>query len=345
MVDGQYHIDPQPEIKRYTSLLTPLFDTKDVSAYEYACCLLRVGGLQDAGWDPLLESKAMFDDTIALANMGLPHDTFHDVAKTQIRFLLIGYAHLIEMDAPYNVIANLLRVKARLPYCCDPFWHIRTRKAGKKKRPLTEIQVYPVDKIRHIKVLAEKAQLPQIASVFDEFYEPALRNSINHSDYVLHNDQIRLPHARFAEPIGTSSILSYPDLLARIAQTYAFYSSFFSLEHAACSNFKALKGFVFPFDTKLKGLLEYHITEDALIIGFCVHWPNKLTSYFRRDETGCKCCNIHFSEDLTVAFFVGESFRHHSSFSPLVPAGRDPIYADSVHNGNPLKWSEGPYEA
>jgi hypothetical protein len=45
------------ERKRYAGLLAPLFSPQDVDTFEYACALLRVGGCQDAGWDPLQESR------------------------------------------------------------------------------------------------------------------------------------------------------------------------------------------------------------------------------------------------------------------------------------------------
>ncbi len=42
-------IDFTGDIEKYTQTLKELFDTKVNNVFEYACALLRVGGLEDAG--------------------------------------------------------------------------------------------------------------------------------------------------------------------------------------------------------------------------------------------------------------------------------------------------------
>jgi hypothetical protein len=342
-------IDLTEPVKRYTDLLRDLFDSSKLDPFEYACALLRVGGLEDAGWDPLAESKAVFEDIVKLTQLELDQNVFADVEKTKLRLMLLAYAHLVEMDAPYNVIANLLRVRNGERYTWDPFWDIREKKKGKRKQVMDLIKgpvpVYPVEKIERIKTLASQVGLAQIEPIFDDFFSPVLRNSIDHSDYVLYKDELRMAKGRMKDPRGVySPVVGYDHLLSMISDTYGFCWTFFALEDEARHCFKNLAGLVFPFDPKLKGLLEFNIRPDGFLNGFTVHWPNNSASYFIRDEKGCQCCNIRLDNDLAVTFFVGEYFSPHNPFSPLVDVGKEPSYSSSVYNSQPLKWSATHYE-
>lgn len=341
-----------PDINNYTKVLRGLFEPQSVSIYEYACALLRVGGLETEGWDPLVESKEVFQDTFTLSQINLDKYTFSDKEKTKVRLMLWGYAHLLEMDAPYSVIANLLEIRNGGKYSWDPFWGIRLKKKNnmKKQREVVDlvkgpIPVFPAEKIGRIKALSKKANIPQIGFAFDDFYFPILRNSIDHSDYILHNNEFHIHKGRIKDPnTGTyTSIIPYSRLFEIIRKTYAFYSSFFSLEEDARRSFNDLRGYVFPFDKSLKGLLEFKIKEDGSLIGFYVHWPNKHSSCFVRDEKGCNCCNIRLGIDLTVNFFVGEYFKPHSTFSSLLPPNKNPLYNSSIYKNQPLKWANTYY--
>ena len=94
------------ELGWYEGVLAPIFSPKGVNTFEYACALLRVGGMEDAGWDPLQESIELFQDLITLSESlsQLPETQFTDPEKTGLRLALISYAHLTEMDAPYHLL-------------------------------------------------------------------------------------------------------------------------------------------------------------------------------------------------------------------------------------------------
>ena len=100
------------ETVRYREILAPLFSPNGVNLFDFACALIRVGGWQSAGWDPLEESIEVLDDLMKLAGLDLQDGHFTDSLKTKIRLFLISYAHLTETDAPYDVLANLLRIRA-----------------------------------------------------------------------------------------------------------------------------------------------------------------------------------------------------------------------------------------
>jgi len=294
----------------------------------------------------------VFQDVISLSKLSLGKGHFFDEEKTKVRLMLWGYAHLIEMDAPYSVIANLVRIRNHGQYRWDPFWDIREKKKNRqrKSRDIVDIirgtiPVFPAEKIGRIKSLSSKANIPHIGLTFNEFFYPILRNSIDHSDYILHNNEFRIHKGRIKDPSTGiyTQVIHYDTLFGIIRRTYAFYWAFFLLEENARRSFKDLRGYVFPFDKSLKGLLEFKIKEDGSLIGFYIHWPNNHSSHFVRNEDGCEGCNIRIDSDLTVNFFVGEYFKPHSPFSALVQPNKKPIYKNSIYNDKPLEWVNAYY--
>src|SRR4051794_4195049 len=90
----------------YLDLLTPLFSQHaHVDTTEYVFTLIRAGGMQDAGWDPLEESRAFVNDLAGLIQSDDPAGRFSDPETTSWRLALVAYAHLVEMDAPYDMLA------------------------------------------------------------------------------------------------------------------------------------------------------------------------------------------------------------------------------------------------
>ena len=66
--------------------------------------LLRLrGGIEDEGWDPLVESDALFGEFSALMQAPLS-------LSARIRLSLTLYCHLLEVDSVYWLIENMLRV-------------------------------------------------------------------------------------------------------------------------------------------------------------------------------------------------------------------------------------------
>lgn len=86
---------PTPyEIKRdqYVALFNPLFlpaDPVSNDIIRYFASLLRVLGMEDHGWDPYAESRAMLDDINGLFSVDLPKERFNDPARTHWRLGLI----------------------------------------------------------------------------------------------------------------------------------------------------------------------------------------------------------------------------------------------------------------
>lgn len=71
--------------EEYLTLLSPLFLQLDrVDTVEYVCALIRAGGMEDAGWDPLEESRAFVNDLTGLIQGDLATGTFADPEITRL---------------------------------------------------------------------------------------------------------------------------------------------------------------------------------------------------------------------------------------------------------------------
>jgi hypothetical protein len=111
--------------RHYADILNDLFDPTPYMhqdrLFEFVCTLVRAGGIQGPGWDPWLESKAVIDDLQNLAKLELPREKFPDLERTQARLALLSYCHITEMDLPYVLLANLLRLRLGRKYSMSPF--------------------------------------------------------------------------------------------------------------------------------------------------------------------------------------------------------------------------------
>jgi len=120
--------------KHYANVLNDLFDPtphmNSIRIFEFVCALVRAGGLELGGFDPWYESKAIIDDIRNLSQLALPEEHFPEPVKTRIRLALVAYCTLTEMDLPYILIANLLRLRCGEKYHLDPFHDL-----ARKNRP------------------------------------------------------------------------------------------------------------------------------------------------------------------------------------------------------------------
>lgn len=318
-------------IRYYADILNPLFwhdsfYNADV-LFEYVCTLVRAGGIQDAGWDAFEESEAVLQDLKGLGELELPTELFPDINRTRARLALISYCHLTEMDLPYRLLANLLRVRIGQKYDIAPFRHLYrpiSRKGLVQKFRLPS----PTRKIAEIKKLAEAAKLPALSGALDEIYDNIIRNAVYHSDYVLHNGEMRLlsDYWHSKQKKHYTQVIESPELVFLINNAFAFFSALLSLYNRARTLLKDFKDTFLPFDSYYKGLLEFVYEDTDTLIGFRAYWPNGTLSQFTRTRNGCVGTNISFDPDRSINFFVGLYASKPGKFSPLVEDGAAPVY-------------------
>lgn len=166
---------------------------KEVDEFEYCSTLLRVRGIEDHGWDPLLESDQLAQQLMAILNAPIE-------SKFQIRLSLFLYCHLTEMSDVYNIVGNMLNVIIGERYSMNPFiaqLHTSNKEAK-----------YPTAKAARINEWAEAVDLKIIGTIFEEMLVKEVRNAFYHSDYILTDDSFNIKQGKgvHIENIITSKV-------------------------------------------------------------------------------------------------------------------------------------------
>jgi hypothetical protein len=320
---------------RYIEILKPIFMPDDAVSHDiirYFASLLRVLGMEDGGWDPYAESRATLDDINGMFFIDLPQDRFPDANATKRRLGLLLYSHIVEMDAPYEVLTNLLRFRLGKGYSPNPYFDFLTEKQQKSFKK-TGISIS--EKIEIIMRLSKDANL-QVGSLFDDFYNNRLRNAIAHSDYILAEDDFRCRG-------GLSGMkafrISYEELDRVLTNAKAFIAAFFQMDLLARHAWGTRKQRAIPYDLAYKGLMEVLVDDKDLLCGFRVHWPNNSESTYRRKPDGIEMtnCMVHL-KGKTIELMVGLYARQPGSFSPLVEHDAKPIYTKLEGCTEPPTW-------
>jgi hypothetical protein len=183
---------------------------RKVDEFEYACALLRLRGMEDAGWDPLTETNVLAADLLGLGMAPL-----HPHTKTRLGLLL--YCHLTEADAVYEVIENMLRATDGDRASAWPFDHLR-----RGALPPSAARVV-ADLVDH----ARRSGRRKLAQILEWEFNSQIRNAFFHSDYILHRDEFRSREASFDQPNGTrASSLWLEQLEDQINRGLLFFQTF-----------------------------------------------------------------------------------------------------------------------
>jgi len=172
-------------------ILDDIFNkAKQKDEFEYACALLRIKGMEDAGWDPLAETRNIFAD---LTNL------FHGplLPYTRLRLALLLYCHLIEVKAIYEILENMLRTIEGNKVSVNPFLHLY----GGPKKAILINKTPPSAKqvINCVMKHAQKIGETKLLKLLDWMFCDAIRNAFFHSDYIIYKDELRSREAWFLE--------------------------------------------------------------------------------------------------------------------------------------------------
>lgn len=319
--------------RHYAEILNPLFWDDAYSEvhrmFEWACTMVRVTGVQDTGWDSYTESLALLEDFRRLQLIELPADQFPRPSNTQARLTLFSYAHLLEMSMPYDLLANLLRLKLGKRYAMHPLAHLNERYGGKNGKPLRVRPATPLKKIGYIKELALAASLPEIGAALEGTYDATIRNAIFHSDYALHDESIRLLSGSWLSKRQSmrTPLIPFDELAEVTNEAFAFHSALLSLWNRQKQLFIDFQDKILPFDDKYKAVIEFTFDDNSLD-GFRTYWPNGMVGTYRRHADGrSDGLNLEFRPDGSIDFFVGLYAQRPGAFSPLVEDGEAPNYS------------------
>jgi hypothetical protein len=336
-------------VRHYADILNPLFWHDDFyridTFFELVCAMVRTSGMKDTGWESYYESLSFLRDFKGLGEIELPPEMFPNPAQTKTRLALISYCHLIEMNLPYELLANLLRIRIGMKYATDPFGHLRTPIKSKIDGVKTILKMKPVSPEKKIKLIEEisaKAGMQNVGAALRGTFDPIIRNAVFHSDYVVHNNGIRLlSDIRYSKKLRINTPeVGLEDLVELTAEAFGFHSALDILYKRACTLLTDYRNKFLPYDQTYKGILELTFDGDVLT-GFRVYWPNGILSTYHRSLDGqCEACNLHYNTDGSINFFVGEIFRDHSLFSPCVEENRMPNYANVPGSTKRPFWPE-----
>jgi hypothetical protein len=176
-----------------SEVLEQLFlKAKKQDEFEYVCALLRIRGIEDAGWDPLTETDRLVRDMLGLIHAPLEQ-------HTRIRLALLTYSHLTEVDAIYAILKNMLLVIEGKRCSVEPFWELfRSSKKGAEKSRMTGV-IPPSAKsvINNIVDHAKNLKEDSLGEILLKMFNEQIRNAFFHSDYILFRDEFRSREARF----------------------------------------------------------------------------------------------------------------------------------------------------
>jgi hypothetical protein len=319
---------------RYETLMAPLFlpeKPADPDIIQLFASLLRVSGMEDPGWDPYMESRAVLDDLNRLMQVDLPEDRFPDRDLTTWRLGLLFYMHIVEMSAPYEVLMNLLRYRLGKGYSPNPYYDFLTKEERKRA---AKTGLFPHKKIEIIGKLGDEAGL-DLRSMFSEFYSSQFRNAVAHSDFIFTEEDFRSRPDGF----GKAFKLTFVELDAMLTHAKAFIGAFFTLEREARRVWGAQAGKSFAYDVAYKGVMEVLADGAGLMSGFKVHWPNGSESTYCRSEEGIDMSNCMLDlKAKTIGLMVGMYARDPDPLSPLVERGQSLNYT-ALANGDQTVWA------
>jgi hypothetical protein len=314
--------------------MTPLFFPErptEPDIIQLFASLLRIVGMEDGGWDPYTESRAVLEDLNRLMQIPLPEDRFADQELTAWRLGLLFYNHVVEMSAPYDVLANLLRFRLGRGYSPNPFFDFLSKDERKRA---AKAGLFPTKKIHIISQLGDEAGI-DLKNIFSDFYSGRFRNAVAHSDFIFTADGFRCRSDIF----GKAFELSFAEVDTLITNAKAFIGAFFTLEREARRMWGGMAERSHAYDPTYKGVMEVLVGTDRLLNGFKVHWPNGSESTYQRTEAGIDMTNCMLDlETNTVALMVGQYASNRDRFSPLVEKGETPVYT-LLANGEPTLWT------
>lgn len=210
--------------------LDGLFEAaKAVDEFEFGCTLLRVRGMESAGWDPFGETHQLVEDLMTLVGAPLaPH--------TKVRLGLLLYSHLTETGATYDILANLTRVLNGERYVIDPFLdHYPRNRKGEPQFLTTPA------KVRALKDMLGAVDHAAVSETLDWFFHASVRNAFAHADYTLHGDEFRAC-SEFFEHGGVRTSALALDVVADIVnRALAFYDAFMREYHDQRGGYRANK--------------------------------------------------------------------------------------------------------
>lgn len=192
-------------LEGYARALAPLFEkAQKTCEFEFILTLLRVRGIEDAGWDAYENTEKAFN--LILGQLKRIKDF-----ETKRHLLLWLYGHTVEASEPYEIVANLINIVKGKRWNMNNF---PDRVKGNYRKPLSV-----AEKIRKLERMAQDINMPEVISPFVDIFDRNLRNAVFHSDYSLFGDEVRI-----RDPVRVYSNQEITDLFNKAIAHFIVFS-------------------------------------------------------------------------------------------------------------------------
>jgi hypothetical protein len=177
-------------IPQYLTAFDPAFARAlEADETEFIKALLRIVGVQDAGWDPYDTTVRAIPAMMKLHALIPPGDEWSETSR---HLALWTYLHALEASEPYAMLADLLDIAGGgwalglrfpdLPYGSRRADGTRATRPQRRDEKMTELRR-----------LAAVANLEGAMTPVDEVWDRELRNAVFHADYSIHGGETRIP--------------------------------------------------------------------------------------------------------------------------------------------------------
>lgn len=228
---NQVHPTYAKSLENTLNKLGPIFQlAMKKNQFQFGLALLGVKSFQDAGWEPFETLREI-------------HKIFSKVKKNLdgkelLHISLFFYGVAVEASEPYEIIANLFNIIEGKPYIRDNFPDERTKKGFR--------QIYPIEKIEKLKERAAKLNFS--LDFYDNFFDNKLRNAVFHSNYNVHNEEIRFSRR------GQDYVYNRDTWIQKVNGAYSYYESIIFMLSKFKKEFASDKLLdAYPHFSKIKG--------------------------------------------------------------------------------------------
>jgi hypothetical protein len=260
--------------------------------FDAICTLLRVAGLEDAGWDPFEESQEAMKDY----NWHLKAKSEELSEKSEWRVGLLMYCQACEMSAIHATLANLLRIHLGQPYHLNSLGSLG--RADKKRM----FKWYPPSakvKWHKLREMAESANNRDLVRLIDNVYNDTVRNAFSHSDYIIAQKDFRWTEGALPGRLPLQIVNNL------IGNAFSFFGPFIGVRDRWLKLAAEMQRYHRWPNFEVLELLK----SDGKLSGFRVHFSNGVSARFLRSPDGVDLKNVTIQKDGTINFFVGPLYE------------------------------------
>ncbi|MFT4578063.1 MAG: hypothetical protein ACI8PD_000908 [Nitrospinales bacterium] len=281
------------KVQNYTDILHDLYmKALNLNSFEVLCTLLRVDASEDLDWEFYEDSRIAFEEGEGLENIRINDKNKKSLGRGELTL----YCHRIEMTAPHEMLANILRAGSHKDYLIKPFGCL-----GRPTSGLAFSWVGPTaqDKFDELKRQAIEAGETKLIECIDQFFDENLRSAVSKSDWETEEDFFK-----FIESSQQKSKVSVDEM---VLNGLAFYTAFL-VNH---NHFKMMFHEIPRFHKWPNyQVLEILSNEETGLLGFNIHFSNGTRATFTQNEEDVVSENIFHNPDGSIQFNPGFTDGH-----------------------------------